>query len=437
MTKASRIATAVICVTPLVGVVAVWNPMGWNFHAESHGHAGDDLATDHRLYTCGMHPQIIQEGPGSCPICGMDLVPLKPNSVLQVATQPVGVRVSQNFVQNFAVRTTEVVRDHLPAQIRTIGYLDQNEERLISVSTKFEGWIERAHVNTVGERVSQGDKLFEIFSPELVTAQQEYLAAIDYVEALRSGGAYPDAVRRAKLLSLAARDRLLHWDLTAQQIEKLRTTKEVGRTLDFFSPASGFVVDKVGDSLEGLRLTPGMTVLKIADHSTLWAKVEFYEHDVRDLRTGLRADITLDAFPGRRWAGEVLFFRPSMNPQTQTLTGFIEVDNSNGLLRPKMYATVHIRLPGVRDALVVPAQSVLHSGERAVVIVAEAEGFYVPREVELGLESEGKVQVLKGVEAGQSVVTSSQFLIDSESNLRTAIARLLSSEEGGAKWPLP
>lgn len=429
MTKSSRIAAVVTCVVTAIGV-AVWYPTRWNSDEEAPGQIGNDLAASTQLHTCGMHPQIIQEGPGNCPLCGMALVPLEPNAAPELATKPASVRVSQSFLQNFAVRTTEVVRDHLAAQIRTIGYLDQNEEKLISISTKFEGWIERAHVNTVGERVVEGDKLFEIYSPELVTAQQEYLSARDYVESLRASGAYPDAVQRATLLLLAARDRLLHWDLTAQQIEMLQETGEATRTLTFYSPASGYVVEKADDSLDGMRLTPGLAVLKIADHSTLWAKVEFYEHDVRDLRTGLQAEITLDAFPGRRWNGEVLFFRPSMNPQTQTLTGFIEVNNSNGLLRPKMYATVHIRLPGVRNALVVPAQSVLHSGERAVVVVAEGDGRFTPREVEPGLESEGRLQVLKGLEVGEQVVTSSQFLIDSESNLRTAIARLLSAEKG-------
>ena len=435
MTKSRVIAVAGALVAGILIVVAAWGPPAWEYPAILPD--GDETHSEHEthLYTCGMHPQIVQEGPGRCPICGMELVPLATGT--ETETGPAGVRVSKQFVQNFSVRTERVVRRHLPAQIRTIGYLDQDEARLVSVSAKFEGWIEQARVSVEGERIAEGDKLFEIYSPELVTAQQEYLAAIDFAHGLRERGAYDDAIRRADSLALAARERLLHWDLTAEQIDRLVRSGQVGRTLDFFSPASGVLVEKAADSLEGMRVRPGLTVLKIADHSTLWAKVEFYEHDVRNLSAGLRAEITLDAFPGRSWDGKVLFFRPSMNPQTQTLTGFIEVDNGDGLLRPKMYATVRIRLPGVRNALVVPAQSVLHSGDRAVVIVAEGEGSFTPREVELGIESEGWVQVLRGIDEEAVVVTSSQFLIDSESNLRTAIARLLGPREGGDAPPSP
>ncbi len=386
-------------------------------------------------HTCAMHPQVVQEGPGACPICGMALVPVTPESRSPGEDSPEGVRVSPAFRQAFAVRTAEVVRDELPSRIRTVGFLDQNEERVVSVTTKFTGWIERARVNSVGERVSKGDLLFEIHSPELLTAQNEYVAAIGFVERLKAGGAYAGAVERAESLLQAAADRLEHWDLTVAQIAELRTARRARRTVEFYSPAEGFVVEKVADSLEGIRLVPGMTVLKIADHSTLWAKVEFYERYLRDLRVGLPVDIAVDAFPARSWRGHVLFFRPAMNPQTQTLTGYIEVDNSEGLLRPNMYATMHVRLPGARNALIVPSQSVLSSGDRAVVIVDEGGGLFAPREVELGLESDGRTQVLRGLEQGELVVTSSQFLLDSESNLRVAIARLL--EGRGREAPQP
>ena len=173
-----------------------------------------------------------------------------------------------------------------------------------------------------------------------------------------------------------------------------------------------------------------MTLLKIADHSTLWAKVEFYEHYLRNLQAGLPAEITLDAFPGRRWSGEVLFFQPAMNPQTQTLTGYIEVQNWDGRLRPKMYATIEIELPGARNALIVPAQSVLHAGDhRDIVIVDGGDGFFLPREIEVGIESDGLLEVVAGLVEGERVVTSSQFLLDSESNLQAAVERLVGSSD--------
>ena len=383
------------------------------------------------LYTCGMHPQVVHEGPGQCPICEMNLVPIESRPPPSEETPSAGVRVSSNFLQNFAVRTTIVERADLPARIRTIGYLDQDEAKLVSVNTKFGGWIESSRVNTIGERVSEGDILFEIYSPELVTAQEEFLAAIDYVGRLKAGEAYPGAVSRAESLLQAATERLRHWDLTSQQIENLRVAGRASRTLEVYSPSSGYVVEKLADSLEGIKAVPGTTILKIADHSTLWAKVEFYEHYLRDLHVGLRADISLDAFPGRRWSGKLLFFEPAMNPQTQTLTGYVEVENSDGRLRPKMYATIEVRLPGARNALIVPTQSVLRSGNnRNIVIVDFGDGVFVPREVELGIESDGRLQVVDGLAEGERVVTSSQFLLDSESNLQAAVDRLAGSSDG-------
>lgn len=428
MTKV-RLAAAVLAAfaTGIAGGIAIWNfdVIGVKqFSSEPAAVTQESVG----LYTCGMHPQVVQQGPGNCPICGMRLTPIETGAAHSERAEPGGVRVSRNFLQNFAVRTAEVERADLPARIRTIGYLDQNEEKLVSVNIKFGGWIEKSRVNTIGERVEEGDVLFEIYSPELVTAQEEYLEAMAYASRLRAGGAYSEAVDRAESLLASAAERLRHWDLTSHQIEQLAAVKRASRTLEIYSPASGYVVEKLGDSLEGLRAVPGLTLLKIADHSTLWAEVEFYEHYLRDLRSGLPAEITLDAFPGRRWRGEVLFFQPAMNPQTQTLTGYIEVENSDGRLRPKMYATIEIELPGAQDALIVPAQSVLRSGnDRNVVIVDVGDGVFVPRVVDLGVESEGRIQVVDGLAEGERVVTSSQFLLDSESNLQVAVDKLAGS----------
>ena len=426
MTKAKLAATVAACAAAIAGSIAIWH-----FGRSTNGAPSNDAIVTNpaatELYTCGMHTQVVQEGPGQCPICGMNLTPMDGGLEALENADSVGVRVNKRFLQNFAVRSTLVQRADLPARIRTIGYLDRDEAKLVSVTTKVGGWIERPRVNTVGERVSEGDVLLEIYSPELLTAQEEYLASMEYVARLQAAEADPAAVSRAQSLLRAATERLRHLDLTGEQISDLEASMRAGRTLEIHSPASGYVVEKVADSLEGFKATPGTTILKIADHSTLWAKVEFYEHYLRDLRVGLSVDISLDAFPGRRWSGRLLFFEPSMNPQTQTLTGYVEVDNADGRLRPKMYATIEIQLPGARGALVVPAQSVLRFGsDRNVVIVDAGDGVFVPHEVELGIESDGKLQVLDGLAEGERVVTSSQFLLDSESNLRAAVGRLAS-----------
>ncbi len=413
------------------GALAIWNPFGWTAAdriveraRDAAGIVSADVeAGDADLYTCSMHPQVLQHEPGDCPICRMDLVPLVADAPGPAASP--GVRVNQGFLQSFGVRTTRVELGSLPVAIRTVGALAHNERNVSSVNTKFGGWIERARVNNVGERVTAGDVLFEIYSPDLVTTQHEYLTAMDYSARLRERDAYEGALLQAASLVDAARARLLYADMTAQQIEALQATRQVSRTVEFVSPTSGFIVEKTGDSLEGMRLEPGMTVLKIADHSTLWVEVEFFERDIRHLREGQRVTVTVDAFPGRRWDGAITFFRPAMNPGTRTLTAFVEVDNADLRLRPRMFATVELNAPGAADALIVPADAVLHSGDQAVVVVARGDGYFTPREVRLGLASDGRQEVTEGLAGGEEVVVSSQFLIDSESNLEAAIAQLL------------
>jgi len=373
-----------------------------------------------------MDPNYTSDRPGKSPM-GMDLVPVYADEAVAGG----GIRVSRSFLQNFAVRTAMVHRGTLPVSIRTVGILAHNEERVVSVQTKYEGWIERASVNNVGETVTRGDVLFEIYSPQLVTTQREFLGAMEYLERLREGGAYPEAIERARSLLEAARERLLYWDMTGEQIDALAESGTVPRTVTVFAPATGFIVDKIGDSMEGLKLSPGMTVLKIADHSTLWAETEFYEDDLRHVHEGQAVVVEADAFPGREWRGRILFFRPAVNPQTRTLTAFVEVANPHLLLRPKMYVNVAVRTSGAADVVMVPAEAVLHSGTRTVVIVARGGGIFEPRDVVPGTESGGMVEIASGLDAGETVVVSSQFLIDSDANLRAAITQLLGSAEEG------
>ena len=391
--------------------------------------AGAHATPDEReilYWRAPMDPNYTSDQPGKSPM-GMDLVPVYADE----ATAAGGIRVSRSFLQNFAVRTAMVHRGNLPVSIRTVGILAHNEERVVSVQTKYEGWIERANVNNVGETVAQGDVLFEIYSPQLVTTQREFLGAMEYVGRLRKGGAYAQAIERAQSLLEAARKRLLYWDMTEEQIDALAESETVMRTVTVFAPATGFIVDKIGDSMEGMKLSPGMTVMKIADHSTLWAETEFYEDDLRHVREGQAVVIEADAFPGREWSGRILFFRPAVNPQTRTLTAFVEVANPNLRLRPMMYVNVAVRTTGAVDVVMAPAEAVLHSGTRTVAIVAKGGGVFEPREVVLGTESGGMVEIASGLVAGETVVVSSQFLIDSDANLRVAISQVLGGGEEG------
>jgi Cu(I)/Ag(I) efflux system membrane fusion protein/cobalt-zinc-cadmium efflux system membrane fusion protein len=454
-----------------LAALLLWNPLQWEWaHALVALIGGEEASTgggsETQLWTCGMHPQVLQGEPGTCPICGMNLVPVKgagesgpekereikhwvaPMDPTYISDKPgkspmgmdlipvyeeeqpeeTGVRVDPNFVQNFAIRKAQAEIGSIPIQIRTLGILAYNQKSIVAVNTKFDGWIEKAYVNYIGESVRQGDALFEIFSPQLVTTQQEYLAAVDYLEKLSDGGE-ADAVERARSLLSAAHERLRYWDITDDQVDDLRRNRSISRTLKVFSPVTGVVIEKMGDSLEGVRLAPGLNVYKIADVSTVWAEIEFFEYQIQYLRKGQRASIFLDAFPGRRWMGNIAYLDPKVDSKTRTLKAYVEVANPDRKLRPEMYARVEISVPAPSSNVIIPEEAVLRSGERIVVIVEKSEGLFEPREVTLGTQGGGYQAVLHGLEPGETVVTSSQFLIDSESNLKEAITKMLAVQK--------
>ncbi len=491
MTSKAKVFLAVLVAFALgaaAPALVIWNPGGWEWadhlvgrHAMQ-GPAGE-ASEPKQLWTCGMHTQVIQDEPGNCPICGMRLVPVKdsgagmagmstaesgqgstgeekgerkilywrapmdPNyisdkpgkSPMGMDLVPVyedeqametGIRVDPSFLQNFAVRTAVVETGSIPIEIRTVGILAHNPDALYSINTKFAGWIEKSYYNNIGQQVKKGEVLFEIYSPELMTTQQEYLAALDYVEKLSDAKSYPDAVQRARALLEATHERLRYWDISDEQISELETTRKPRRTLKVYSPASGVIVEKMGDTLEGTRVMPGMTIYKLANHSKLWAEVQLYENEIRHLRVGMPARVEVEAYPGRTWRGRVVFFDSAINPQTRTLKAFVEVDNQDGKLVPQMYANILMQPPAVTGAVKVPEQAVLHSGERNVVIVQKARGLFEPREVKLGPAGGGFQEVREGLRGGETIVTSSQFLIDSESNLKAAIQQLLGEGRG-------
>ena len=367
-----------------------------------------------------MDPNYISDKPGKSPM-GMDLVPVYEDE----AAANSGLRVDPSFVQNFGIRTAKVEKGSIPVDIRTIGILDYDQKNIVSVNTKFEGWIEKAKVNYIGEQVHKGDVLFEVYSPQLVTTQQEYLANLDYVNQISRNGD-PEAIKRARLLLEATHERLHYWDISEDQIAALQGSGQISRTLKVLSPVSGMVVEKMGDSLEGMKVLPGMNVYKIADLTTLWADIQVFEYQVQHLAIGQTADITLEAFPGRRWKGKIIYIDPRVEPKTRTLEASVEIANPDLKLRPQMYADVEIHTPSIAGVVKVPEEAVLHTGERSIVIVRKDSGAFDPREISLGSAGGGFQEVRKGLKAGETVVTSAQFLIDSESNLKEAVNKIIS-----------
>lgn len=420
-----------------------------------------------QLWTCGMHPQVIEHAPGQCPICGMNLVPMRGldgagagrdqgereilfyrNPMDPTITSPVPAKDSMGMdyvpvydepaagaadsgatvhiepavVQNMNVRTEIVERRDLTQPIRTVGYLEYDQQRMVTVTTKYSGWVEKVYVNYVGEKVRRGQPLFEIYSPELVQTEQELLSALDF--ARQMGDAPEDARQRTESLVQSARTRLGYWDISPQQIAILEETREVFRTLKVASPSDGLVMKRMA-GLEGMAVQPGMEIFHIADLSSLWISVELFENQVAWVREGTSAQVSLPYFPGEAFRGKVRFLEPELSEATRTMRVMIEMPNPGGRLRKGMYATVEFRPVIVRDAIAVPSQAVLRTGERNVVVVALGEGSFAPREVTLGREAEGYAQILAGLEEGAEVVTSAQFLLDSESKLREAIQKMI------------
>ena len=390
-------------------------------------------AADHQhespaeLWTCPMHPSVVEPEPGTCPICGMDLVPMEAEdhgadtSDSQASNQRAEVRIDPTVVQNMNVTTEKVQRRDISRRIRTVGYLDYDEDHMVTVTTKYSGYVETVFVNYLGQPVHKGEPLFEVYSPELIQTQQELLSAVRYAD--RLAGSSPDTESRAESLVTAARQRLEFWDISDDQIQGLVDRGEIVRTLEVTAPASGVVMKRM-HGLEGMRIQPGMDVIHIAGLDTLWLSVEVYENQLPWIREGSTATITLTYFPGETFTGRVRYVEPEVSEATRTVQLTLEVPNPGRRLRVGMYATVVFEPVEVRDAITVPSQAVLRTGLRNVVVVALGDGRFAPREVTLGREGDGYVQVLDGLDVDETIVTSSQFLIDSESNLREAVRKM-------------
>ena len=374
-----------------------------------------------KYWVAPMDPTYIRNEPGKSPM-GMDLVPVfveEGGEKLPAST----IKIDSGTIQNMGVRIDEVKTMPLRKSIRALGTVTYDEKRIYAVNLKFDGWIEKLYVNFVGESVTKGQPLFDIYSPELVAAQEEYLLALSQYETL-SGSAYPSVRENAGRLVQAGRQRLEYWDLEDEQIDLLGTTGKVRKNLTVYSPATGVVIQK--DALDGHYVKAGMHQYVIADLSRVWVDAEVYEYELPFIRTGMPVSMELSYLPGRKFAGTVLFVYPFLNPKTRTIKLRLAFDNQDKLLKPEMYANVFIESLIDPAALVIPQQAVIDSGVRKVVFVAKGKGQFEPREVEIGMEGENNTfQVLKGLAQGEQIVISAQFMFDSESRLNEAIQKML------------
>jgi RND family efflux transporter MFP subunit len=320
--------------------------------------------------------------------------------------------------QLIGVRTVPAERRAMTRTTRAVGIVEYDETRLVDVNVRVEGWVEELYVDYTGRFVERGEPLFALYSPELVATQSEYLLALTTRDQLRQSQ-IADAREYADRLVQAAQQRLEFWNLPADQLEALDETRQAQRTMVFRSPAGGVVIEK--QVVRGQRLSPGMSVYRLADLSRIWIEAEVYEQEIGTVRTGLQAVVTIEAYPGEQFPGRIVHVSPYLDQRTRTGRVRLELANPGGRLKPGMYAHVSLDTP-LGAGIVVPANAVLDSGpQQQFVFVAQGDGFFEPRRVTVGQRLHDAVQILEGVGEGELVATNATFFIDSESQLRAAL----------------
>ncbi|MGR9106050.1 MAG: efflux RND transporter periplasmic adaptor subunit [Gammaproteobacteria bacterium] len=380
------------------------------------------------FYRSPMNPAATSEVPAKDPM-GMDYVPVYAESDRK--PEPYGtVSIDPVTVQNIGVRTARAETASLSRMIRAVGRVDFDEERLIRLHPKTEGWIETLNIDKTGERVRKNDDLLSIYSPQLVASQQEYLIALNNVKALDKSP-FADIRRGAEEMVKSSRERLTLLDVPEHQIRALERTRSILKSLHIHTPVDGTVM-KIGVR-EGQYVTPATELYMIADLSTVWVYADIYEYELPWVRVGDAVEMRLAGIPGRIFRGHLDYVYPYAEANTRTIKVRLSFANPESLLKPEMFADLTIDAARRTDAVVIPSEAVVRSGAREQVFVVRGPGKFEPRPVRLGIASEGRVQVLDGLKAGEEVVISAQFLIDSESKLREATEKML---EPGGKDPM-
>jgi RND family efflux transporter MFP subunit len=447
MNSKSKIITFIVLIAVAVG--AGLFAAGCSRSADKTANAPESKT----LYTCGMHPQIIQDHPGNCPICGMKLTPIRKQAGTgapgerkisyykstmnpgETSPQPgkdsMGmdlvpvyegaanesqtIAIDPSTIQTMGIRTAGVTRGPLRRLIRTVANVDYDETALADVTTKYKGWIEKLYVDATGALVNPGDPLFEIYSPELYSAQTEYLAAL--------GGESGSPSTEDRALLDSAQTKLKFYDISDAQIAELEKTRQAKKTLMITAPISGFVVEK--NIVAGQMVDAGMKLYRLADVGVVWVYAQVYEQDLSAVQLGQEATMTLSYLPDRKFRGRVTYVYPTVDEKTRTARVRMEFHNPGYFLKPGMFATVELVADIAPSVLLVPDSAVLRSGEKNTVFVALPGGKFEARTVALGFSAENNQdQVLSGLSEGERIVTSGQFMLDSESQLREAIQKM-------------
>ena len=333
------------------------------------------------------------------------------------AASPNQVRISAEKIQKLGVRTEPAAMRMLGKTVRAAGRIEPDERRVFAVTAKFEGYVERLHVNATGQPVAKGQPLFEAYSPELVSAQREYAIAVQGIEAMKDAGS--DAQASMRQLADSSLARLRNWDLSPSQVTALMKSGQPQRTISFPSPVSGIVSEK--KALQGMRFMPGEMLYQVTDLSSVWVIADLSEQDIGLVKSGAKARVTTTAYPNEAFEGRITYIYPTLKPETRSIPVRVEMANPGGKLKPAMFAQVEMSVGGKSPVLTVPDSAVIDTGTRRIVFVQVKEGRFEPREVHIGGRGEHHVEILKGVKNGEQVVVAANFLIDAESNLKAVL----------------
>lgn len=372
-------------------------------------------------FYCPMEAEHVQEKPGKCPLCGMKLVEKKPQATASAAPVPglTTVAITAETRQRMGLKLGTVEKRAMTGAVRTSARIVANETRQHRVTTKIEGWVDKLFVATTGQAIKKGDPLLTLYSPDLVSAQAEYLIALDGVKT--HGG---------ESLLAASRRRFELWDISEEQIDQLEKSGKAEKYLTLYAPASGWVTERM--VLAGQKIMPGEPLMVISDLTEIWADADIYQSDLPHVKVGMPVEVTLPYWPGQVFTGQVSFITPTLNPMTRTLNARLEIHNPDLLLKPEMYATAILKLEH-GEKLAVPTSAVLFTGTRNVAFRDVGDGHLAPAELKLGARSGDYYEVLEGLNEGNKVVVSANFLVDSESSMKAAVESLMKGGGGGAK----
>jgi len=429
--------------------------------------------SSHLSYTCPMHPKVHSDHPGRCPKCGMNLVPEKtPKKASRSQSSATGkgkilywqapmdpteiydhpgkskmgmdllpvyenqvakgnlIKIDPTTEQNMGVRTITVKRKKFTRTLRTVGIIEYDEQNIYVVSSKISGWVEQLRVNATGQPVRKGQTLLKIYSPDLVTTQQEFLLALQNKQNT-DNSSLPELRQSADALLQASLKRLLYWDIPQSQIRQLKKSGKVQKLLSLESPVNGVIIHK--NVVQGMFVKKGSNLYRIADLSRVWVQATVYDTEASWLRPGQPVKVQLSYDPQKEFKGKIAYIYPYLNEKTRSLKVRIVLSNPRKILKPGMFAQVYLQGKNVPQAIVIPSEAVIRSGKRNVVFVDRGKGRFEPREVRLGEEDgNGNLRILGGLLAGERIVVSAQFMLDSESRLQEAIRKMLAERQKNA-----